>query len=412
MSASSVADRLGRLDVLVLTALVWFLAKFLRYAFPPLFGVLSGTYGVSTTALGFAFSGLMVVYASLQFPSGLLADRLGSVRVVVGGALVAAAASLALSVDAPVAVLAVSMLGVGAGTGAHKTVAVRLLARTYPAQTGRALGVLDTVGTAGGVAAPAAVVFVTDGVSGLSWRSLFLAAGVAGVGLAAAVAARAPADPSAGDAPADAGALADDLDLRRYAALFGDRRVDAFVAVTLLFSFAYYGTVAFLPLYLTRAAGLTAASAGLAYSALFAVSVVQLATGEAGDRVGPIPVVAAALALATAALVALLLLAGTAGPLALGGAVVCLGLGAHGYRPVRSAYLLSILPESLAGGGLGVVRTLLMGAGAVAPALVGVLSDRAGFRAAFWLLAAAMGAAAALAALLWLDERRAASDGR
>jgi len=46
------------------------------------------------------------------------------------------------------------------GTGAYKTVGVRLLSRTYPAQTGRVLGVFDTFGTFGGVAAPAAVVVV------------------------------------------------------------------------------------------------------------------------------------------------------------------------------------------------------------------------------------------------------------
>jgi len=50
------------------------------------------------------------------------------------------------------------MLVIGAGTGAHKTVAVRLLARVYPARTGRALDVLDTVGALSGVVAPVAVV--------------------------------------------------------------------------------------------------------------------------------------------------------------------------------------------------------------------------------------------------------------
>ena len=29
--------RLGRFDALLLTSLIWFLAKFVRYAFPPLF---------------------------------------------------------------------------------------------------------------------------------------------------------------------------------------------------------------------------------------------------------------------------------------------------------------------------------------------------------------------------------------
>ena len=77
--------RFARFDALVVTALVWFLGKFLRYAFPPLFETIGTTYGVSRTVLGTAFTGLMLVYAAMQFPSGLLADRLGAVRVITAG---------------------------------------------------------------------------------------------------------------------------------------------------------------------------------------------------------------------------------------------------------------------------------------------------------------------------------------
>jgi MFS family permease len=71
---------------------------------------------------------------------------------------------------------------------------------------------------------------------------------------------------------------------------------------------------------------------------------------------------------------------------------------------VRSAYLMELLPERLAGGGLGVVRTLLMGAGALAPSAVGIVADAVGFRSAFALLAGSMGLAAVVAAGLWVTE--------
>jgi fucose permease len=48
-------------------------------------------YGVSNTQLGLVFAGLMLGYAAMQFPSGALADRLGTVAAVTGGAVVAAA---------------------------------------------------------------------------------------------------------------------------------------------------------------------------------------------------------------------------------------------------------------------------------------------------------------------------------
>jgi len=80
----------------------------------------------------------MAVYALLQFPSGAIADRVGAVRVIALGAVVAGVGSLALLFDTPFAVLAGAMLVIGAGTGAHKTVAIRLLSRVYPVRTGRA----------------------------------------------------------------------------------------------------------------------------------------------------------------------------------------------------------------------------------------------------------------------------------
>jgi MFS family permease len=370
---------LAEYDALAVTAAIWFLAKFLRYAFPPLFGTLQSAYGVSVAGVGTLYAGMMLAYALMQFPSGVLADRLGAVRVIAGGGLVAAGAALLLAGTSAFPALLLGMLGVGVGTGAHKTVAVGLMSRVYPRRTGRALGAMDTLGALGGVAAPAAVV-----AAGAAWRTVFLAAGVAGVALVAWFVGRVPRN----------GGEAGSGDEVSYAGLLADRRVAAFVGVTVLFSFAYNGVVAFLPLYLVDA-GLTEATASLLYSLLFAVSLVQTVSGELSDRVGPLAVVGGTLALATAGLAATLVLGGG---LALGAAVVVFGLGSHAFRPVRDAYLVSVLPEQAAGGTLGAVRTLLMGAGALSPAVVGYAADVAGFVAAFALLAASMVGALALLA--------------
>jgi len=401
---SSWRDRLGSLDALVATSLIWFLAKFLRYAFPPLFAPIQAEYGLTNAAVGTAFTGMMLCYAAMQFPSGALADRVGPVRVITAGALVAAlAAGLVFAAGVGgFPVLVAGMLLVGLGTGAHKTVAVMLLPAVYPDSRGRVLGALDTFGTFGGVAAPAAVVAVLG--AALDWEWLFLGAAVVGVAFATAFARRVPRHlppggfevPARGDERAADGG---DPGFARYLSLFVDRRLAAFVAVTVLFSFAYNGVVAFLPLYLTDATAMTSESASLLYSGLFLVSVVQPLTGEASDRVGQLPVIGATLALAAAGLVALRFVSA---PLAAAVAVLALGVGSHGFRPVRGAYLVSMVPSAVAGGTLGVVRTAIMGAGAVAPAVVGVLADRAGFVPAFALLAATLlGAVGVVAVLLW-----------
>ncbi|WP_224448158.1 MFS transporter [Haloprofundus salilacus] len=393
---------LARFDALVLTALIWFLAKFLRYAFPPLFGTFQTEYGVSNAVVGTAFTALMLVYALMQFPSGALADHVGAVTVITVGAVVAAIGALALVPSVPFALVVAAMLLVGIGTGVHKTVAVRLLSQVYPAQTGRALGFLDTLGAFGGVAAPAAVVVLS---ARADWHAVFLVGGGVGVVLAGAFALRVPKRvPDSRNVAADGSA-----GLREYVELFRRPRFAIFVLVTVCFSFAYNGAVAFLPLYLERSAGLSAVAASGIYSVLFVVSLVQLLTGEASDRVGRLPIIGFTLGLAAVALAALVAV-GEAGFLVLGAVVVAFGLGSHGFRPVRGAYLVAVIPDSVAGGGLGAVRTLLMGAGALAPAVVGILSDTFNFGVAFTALAVSMAAAAALTGVLVLvggddDER-------
>lgn len=394
----SLPSVVARFDTLVLTAAIWFLAKFLRYAFPPLFDELEGVYDVSVAALGTAFTGFMLVYAAMQFPSGVLADRLGGVGVITAGALIAAAGAFVVPFGGPFVLLVGAMLVMGAGTGAHKTVAVDLLSRTYPSRTGRALGVLDTFGTFGGVVAPLVVAgAVGASIAGVDWRTIFLGAAITGTVLAVLFAVRVQDDrgSSIGDNSTET------LSLSAYLAPFTAPRLGVFVVVTLCFSFAYNGIVAFLPLYLSRELGLTTATASLLYSLFFVVSAIQLVSGEASDRVGRLPVLSATLGVATAGLTLLLvwggLLSATATTAVAAVAVVGMGLGSHGFRPVRGAHLTALLPDRVAGGGLGVVRTGLMGAGAVAPAIVGWIAARTGsFRPAFGLLLGALAVATVL----------------
>ncbi len=392
-----------RYDVLVLAAGIWFLAKFFRYAFPPLFEELKLTFEVSNAAIGTAFTGFMLIYALMQFPSGLLADRLGTVRVIVGGVFTAALGATIVVFGGPFALLVVAMLVMGAGTGAHKTVAIKLLALVYPARTGRSLGVFDTVGTFGGVVAPLVIAGLV--AWGVDWRVLFVAGAVAGVSLGVSVAVRVPNQVPETDLVTSERSIP----LREYGRPFIERRFFAFVVVTLGFSFAYNGVVAFLPLYLIQEVGTSTAIASLLYSVLFVVSIVQLLTGELADRIGRLFVIATTLGVATLSLGLLLAApmwnAQLLGVPLLGAlAVVGLGMGSHGFRPVRGVHLAALLPDALAGGGLGAVRTALMGAGAVAPAIIGLIADTVGFHAAFVVLFTSLAVASLLAVGLLLTE--------
>ncbi|GAB3320872.1 MFS transporter [Haloplanus salinarum] len=381
--------RLRTLDVLALTALLWFLAKFLRYAFPPLFGTFRELYGVSNTELGTLFSALMAGYAVMQFPSGALADRIGVVRVIVAGALVASGASFALFVSTQYALLTVAVVGIGLGTGAHKTVAITLLSAVYPDRTGRALGVMGTVGEFGGALAPVLVVTVL--AAALRWQSLFLGAALGGLVLAGAFALRVPARlPDAGAIPE----TGDDTGFRTYLDAFTVPSLTAFAVAAVCIAFSVSGVTAFLPLFLESRPGVDASAAGLLYSGFFLVSGVQPITGDVADRLGRLRVIAALLLLAITALLTLLV-AGT-GLVTVGTATLALGVGIHGIRPGRDAHLMAIIPDDVVGGTLGIVRTSMLGMSAVSPAVVGYLSDVSTFDVAFGVLAVAFGLAAVI----------------
>jgi MFS family permease len=391
---------LARYDALGLTAGLWFLAKFFRYAFPPLFPTFQMEFGVSNTLLGTAFSAMMLAYAAMQFPSGALADRFGSVRVIGAGAAITVATGFLLAVDAPLAVLLAGMVLVGVGTGAHKTVAIRLLSRTYPRRTGRALGVFDTFGSFGGVAAPAVVVALA---SVARWRLVFLVGAVASLALLVGFLGRVPARLAVSDVEpvADPESGAEMGLVARYLPRLREPPFLTFVAVNALFGFAFNGAVAFMPLFLVNSTGLAPPVANLLFSALFAVSLVQVVTGDLSDRVGERRVMGATLLVATLGLSGLLV---AGGPVLAGAFVVAVGLGSHGFRPVRGAYLVRLVPDSVAGGSMGMVRTVLMGSGAVSPFVVGYVSDTVGYVPAFGLLAASMAGAAVAVGLLGLLE--------
>ncbi len=390
---ATLRERLGHLDVLALTAGLWFLAKFLRYVLPPLFPTFRDVYAVSNTQLGLVFTGLLVGYAAMQFPSGALADRVGTVTVITGGAVVAAAGAGLLFLAPEFGVLVGAVVLIGVGTGAHKTVAITLLSMVYTDRTGGALGVMDTVGESAGVIGPALVAVVL--AAAVDWRLLFLIGAVGALALGAAFRRRVPGRaPGTTDGRADG---ADDTGAADYLVAFRAPRFAAFSVLAVLTAFTINGLVSFLPLYLSDGAGLPTETASLLFSLFFAVSAVQPFTGGVADRVGPLRIIAALLTLALAGLVALLL---TTGTLALGVAVLGLGVGLHGFRPVRDSYFMSVIPDDVAGGTLGIVRTVMLAAAAAAPATVGYLSDVATFQVAFGALGVAVAVAAAVAVVL------------
>ncbi len=428
VSVDTVRGFLRTYDLVFLVAFLWFMVQFLRYVFPPLFGTFQATYGVSNTQTGLLFTLLMFGYSAMQFPGGWLSDRLHEVTVIVGGAVLFTIAAVFAGLAPTFALITLAAVGIGLGTGVHKTVAIAYLSRVYPERTGLSLGIMDTVGQFGGMVAPIAVAVVLASV--FPWGTVFLGGAVVSAVLAGALyyrahprkgyerrdqqlsenvdkhvarAANADIESSEGNEPPQtersqpspgvdtdttvSKADVDTAERTSYITIFSNRRLLTFLCVTMLFTFAWNGLSAFYPLFLADEKGLSSGMAAIAYSVLFAASVTQTVTGGASDTLGKLTISIPLFGLMIVSLLALLV---TQSVWVILGLTVLLGIGFHGFRPVRDAYLMDLIPSSIGGGTLGIVRTGMTAIGAAAPAIIGFTSDILGYVAAFGVIAVAL----------------------
>lgn len=357
------------------------MVQFVRYVFPPLFETLQATYGVSNTETGLLFTLLMLGYSTVQLPAGVLGDRFGEPFVIIGGVAVAALATMGAFLAPTFAFLTLAAILIGIGTGVHKTVAIPYLSKEYPDRTGLALGVMDTIGQFGGIAAPVVVVALLASV--FHWRMVFALVVVASLtfGLLFWLSSTATNSGSKDD---EAGNGDDDNPgLQTYLSIFADRKLALFLLVTTFFTFAWNGIASFFPLFLISEKGISADTAGLAYSLLFVASISQTVTGDTSDRFGRLRI---ALLLYILMIVGLSLLLVAESFVLVLVLTAVMGIGLHGFRPVRDSYLMDLIPSSVGGGTLGIVRTVMTVVGALSPAIIGYLSDTVGFVFAFTVL--------------------------
>ncbi len=368
-------------DLFIIISLLWFMIQFIRYMFPPLFETFQEVYSVSNTATGLLFTLLLLAYALAQFPAGLLGDKFGHSNIIFASAILFSSATLLVAFSPVYILIVIAAMAIGFGTGPHKTVAIPMLARRYPENTGRVLGIMDTFGQFGGMAAPLIVAFFI-GVT--IWQSAFVfAAGISGLLVIFYYTIMDKNSISNYEKSTEISKTQNKDGINKYKVIISNRKLIIFVLVTICYTFTWNAISSFLPLYLTTEKEFSPGLAGGLYSVLFVMSISQPITGEFADRIGSLNVGAY---LFIILILGLVFLISSNSFIAIGIATVLIGLGVHGFRPVRDSYLMKLIPDSIAGGGLGLIRTFMTGIGALAPVSVGFLSDTIGFMMALLFL--------------------------
>lgn len=347
-----------------------------RLAISPMVPLITDDFAVSKGAIGLALSGMWAAYALAQFPSGVLADRIGERRVILAAVGVTAVGSVLLSVGPNYAVFAATAVLLGAGAGLHYSVATTFLARHFE-QVGRAIGVHVSGGPIAGLATP--VVAAAVGTR-YGWRAAML------LGAAVAVPTfvlfswqirpTAPARPEV--------TLRSRFELGPLVELLGRPEIRYTTLMAVGGAFCWQATASFLPAFLIEHHGYSAARASALFSAYFVVhGVTQPILGGLSDRLGRD--VTAAVAFGSGILGYGTLVA--APRVAVLGAVPLVGVAMSWGAPVQSRFIDN-LGDAERAAGFGLVRTVYMLLGATGSVVVGTLAEYSGWIAAFGLLVA------------------------
>jgi MFS transporter, FSR family, fosmidomycin resistance protein len=345
-----------------------------------LFPVWQAAFGLSFAQVGLLktlYSGSM---AALQVPASLLAERVGERMLLALGTLVAAAGFIVSGWTAGFLGLALCLMLSGAGASVQHPLGSALTSRTFEgAQLRAALSTYNFSGDVGKVLLPALCAAL---LAVLDWHALTSLMGALGLGAALAIWFAVPRAPQQAvsaadvpDAPAAAGAAPGSLANPGFISLS---------AIGVIDSATRMGFLTLLPFVLI-AKGASVTQVGFALSLTFAGGAAgKFFCGLIAARAGVLRTTILTELATAAGIVALL-------PLSLEGSMLLLpaiGIALNGTSSVLYGTVAELVPGARRARAFGVFYTLTIGAGAVSPALYGLLGDAIGVPRTFGVIAA------------------------
>jgi MFS family permease len=347
-------------------------------------------FGLSYAQLGMLrgiFAGSM---AALQIPSGWLGERLGTAPLLAAGTAVVGLSFCLAGLSSGVAILAAALLIGGIGASTQHPLAAALVARAFAGSRSlKALGTYNFAGDIGKMTLPAAAGLL---LLWMPWRPTLALLGALGIGAAAFIFVLTPRfarEPESLPAVASA----------RTSATEPRRRRLAFPTLFLIGVFDSSTRMAFLTFlpFLLLAKGASVPTIGLALTLVFAGGAAgKLFCAFVGARLGVVATVWLTEGLTTVTILALL-------PLPLEASLVLLpivGVALNGTSSVLYGSVPELVEPARRMRAFGIFYTGTIGAGAVAPALYGLLGDALGVPAALVVVACSALVTLPLAAVL------------
>jgi MFS family permease len=357
----------------------WGLLLGTRMIYPVLLPYLRDSFDLSLTVAGFLVTVLWLGSAVGQLPGGVLADRYSERSVMTAGAVVVAAAVLAVTAASTAVTLFAATAFVGLGQSLYPIARITILAKIYPERIGSALGLTMATGDLGQTVLPpiaGAIALALAWQAGIGFMAPLLV--VAAVALWLVL----PQPTEADDPASDDDSLSKTA--RAVLAELGQSNVLFFAFILFLYILVWQAFTGLYPTYLVEEKGLSSATASLLFSLFFAVGVVvKPVAGATYDRVG---IRGSLVAVLSGPVVGFALLPLVEGVPALA-AVTVLVSTMLGSGAITQSYFSDAFSESVRGTGLGAVRTTAATLGAAGPVVFGVIADSGYFDEGYWLLA-------------------------
>ena len=370
-------------------------------------------FGAGLFVLGIVANAAAFTFGFGALPSGFLADRLGTQRVLFIAFSAAAAGALLVALAPNVALLGVFLALLGLGIGLYHPAGISLIAQVGE-RRGVALGWHGVVGNLGIAAAPA---FAIGAASLFDWRAAYFMLAL----LAALTAVSLRIVRFEGtDAPAVA-MPEQEAGARPALAVTARARVRSFLPLFMVYGvfvlngFVFRGSLTFLPVHLEERLsfswfGLDEAwlAGSLTTLALLGGAAGQLFGGYVSERYR---LERLAIPMTFSMLPFLLLIASTSGlPLVLFSALFVF---AHfGGQPVYAGLIADYSPEGALGRSFGVSFFAAFGIGSGAATVAGFFADRWGTDSVFLVLAGVVLLTLLLAFGIWRHGERVLADGR
>ncbi len=361
----------------------WYPATF--YLLLPIIG---NELGLSFSQIGLIMTCQYLAGALANVPGGVLVDTVGRKGLLMGVSLFwVGFPYLLMSFTHSYWLLLACVALVGVGNSLWHPTAIPTLARRFPQRKGLVLSLHGMGGNAGDALAPLAVGAL---LAVLSWREVVVINVVPGLLMSLLLLVFLGTLRLGGKAANSQSQLEEAQSLQSYVqglrALFRNRSLVLLSTSGAFRSMTQNALLTFLPLYLAREMGWTALWVG---AGLFLLQVAGLAAspvaGHLSDKMGRRSVATACMA-TTAVVLVFMAVAGRSPAFVF--FIAVLGFFLYALRPVLQAWTLEVTPRHMGGSSIGMLFGAQAFGASVAPLLGGLIADRWGLSATFYLLAA------------------------